>query len=74
MKISRVTASGQTTIPKSIREAAGLYVGDVLAFETDGDHVVVRKVAGEPNDHLKGLSGTMSEWASPDDEEAWRDL
>ena len=46
MKISRVTASGQTTIPKSIREAAGLYVGDALAFETDGDHVVVRKVAG----------------------------
>ena len=74
MKRSRVTASGQTTIPKSIREAAGLYVGDVLAFETDGDHVVVRKVAGGPNDHLKGLSGTMSEWASPEDEEAWRDL
>ena len=74
MKISKVTASGQTTIPRSIREAAGLYAGDALAFETDGDHVVVRKVAGGPNDHLKGLSGTMSEWASPVDEEAWRDL
>lgn len=74
MKISRVTASGQTTIPKSVREAAGLYAGDALAFETDGDHVVVRKVAGGPNDRLHGLSGLMSEWVSPEDEEAWRDL
>ena len=74
MRFSRVTTSGQTTIPKSIREEAGLYVGDVLAFETEGDHVVVRKVAGGRNDHLQCLSVTMGEWASPEDEEAWRDL
>ena len=74
MKFSKVTARGQTTIPKSIREAAGLYAGDVLAFETDGDHVVFRKVARERDEHLHGLSEAMSEWASPEDEEAWRDL
>ena len=74
MKFSRVTASGQTTIPKRIREEAGLYSGDVLAFETEGGHVVVRKVAGGRIDHLWDLSATMSEWASPEDEEAWRDL
>ena len=74
MKFSRVTESGHTTIPKSIREAAGLYVGDVLAFESEGDRVVMRKVVGARNDHLQGLSGLMSEWASPEDEEAWRDL
>ncbi len=74
MKFSKVTARGQTTIPKSIREAAGLYAGDVLAFETDGDRVVVRKVARGHDEHLHGLSRAMSEWASPEDEEAWRDL
>ena len=74
MKFSRVTASGQTTIPKSIREAAGLYSGDVLAFETEGGHVMVRKVAGGRSDHPWGLSATMPEWASHEDEEAWRDL
>ena len=74
MKFSRVTATGQATIPKGIREAAGLYVGDVLAFEAEGNHVVVRKVAREPNDHLKGISELMSEWASAEDEEAWRGL
>ncbi|MDE0458668.1 MAG: AbrB/MazE/SpoVT family DNA-binding domain-containing protein [Chromatiales bacterium] len=74
MKRSRVTATGQTTIPKTIREAAGLYAGDVLAFETAGDHVTVRKVPGGRDHRLHGLSGPMSEWVSPEDEEAWRDL
>ena len=74
MKIARVSARGQTTIPKSIREAAGLYVGDTLAFETDGEQVVVRKVLQGRNDVAPDVSGTMSEWASAEDEEAWRDL
>ena len=74
MKFSKVTARGQTTIPKSIREAAGLYAGDVLVFEAEGDHVVVRKAAQGRDDHLTGLAEAMSEWASAEDEEAWRDL
>ena len=74
MKFSKVTSRGQATIPKSIREAAGLYAGDVLVFETDGERVVARKVARGRDDHLQGLSEIMSEWASAEDEEAWRDL
>lgn len=74
MKFSKVTAYGQTTIPQSIREAAGLYTGDVLEFETDGDRVVVRKVPRDRDDHVRVLSETMGEWASAEDEEAWRDL
>ena len=74
MKFSRVTASGRTMIPKSIREAAGLYAGDTLAFETDGDCVVVRKMSRERFDESREISETMSEWASAQDEEAWRDL
>lgn len=74
LKFSKVTARGRTTIPKSIREAAGLYAGDVLVFETDGDQVVVRKAARARDDHLRGLSDALSEWTSPQDEEAWRDL
>lgn len=74
MKRSRVTIRGRATIPKSIREAAGLYAGDVLSFETDGDRVVVRKVARGIDDHLPDVPGTMNEWASAEDEEAWREL
>ena len=74
MKSSKITSRGQATIPKSIREAAGLYAGDVLVFETDGDRVMVRKAAQGYDDHLQALSETLGEWTSAEDEEAWRDL
>ena len=74
MEFAKITARGQTTIPKSIREAAGLSVGDVIAFEVEGDHLVVHKVAPKHDDYLQGLRGVLSEWTSPEDEEAWRDL
>lgn len=31
-------------------------------------------VTSECDEYLTGLSELMSEWASPEDEEAWRDL
>ena len=31
-------------------------------------------VTSECDEYRKGLSELMSEWASPEDEEAWRDL
>ena len=74
MKVARISTRGQTTIPKSIREAAGLYVGDTLAFETDGEQVVVRKVFQGRNDAAQDVSEAMNEWTSAQDEEAWRDL
>lgn len=69
-----MTARGQTTIPKSLREAANLREGDVLAFELKGDYLTLRKVAPGRADYLHGLSRTLDEWASPEDEAAWRDL
>ena len=74
MKFSRMTARGQTTIPKRIREEAGLYEGDMLAFEAKGDHLVVRKVMQGHDESDLGVSVSLSEWTSPEDEDAWRDL
>ena len=74
MELAKITARGQTTIPKSIREAANLDEGDVIAFEIEGDHLVVHKVTPGKNDYLQGLSEVLSEWISPEDEEAWRGL
>ena len=74
MESAKITARGQTTIPKSIREAADLHAGDVIAFEIEGSHLVVRKVMPGQDDYLQSLSEILSEWASPEDEEAWRDL
>ena len=74
MELAKITSRGQTTIPKRIREAANLREGDVIAFEIEGSHLVVHKVTPSRDDYLQGFSEVMSEWASPEDEEAWRDL
>ncbi len=74
MELAKITARGQTTIPKSIREAAGLQEGDVIAFEFEDDRLVVHKVVPGRDEYLHGLGEVMGEWLSPEDEEAWRDL
>lgn len=35
MELAKITTRGRTTIPKRIREAAGLHESDVLAFTCD---------------------------------------
>lgn len=74
VELARLTARGQTTIPKRIREAAGLRQGDVLAFDLVGDQVRVRKVTGPLDEYLRALQDTLHEWDSKEDEIAWRDL
>ena len=74
MELAKITARGQTTIPKRIREAANLDEGDVIAFDIEGGHLLVHKVTPGQDDYLQGLSEVLSEWISPEDEEAWRDL
>ena len=74
MHIARITAKGQTTIPVSIRKAAHMNTGDTLAFELKGDHVIIRKIKSPADEYLKGIEGTLSEWSSPEDEEAWNAL
>ena len=74
VEIAKITARGQTTIPKRIRDDLDLCDSDVISFEVEDDRLIVRKVARAQEDYLHGLSRTMSEWASPEDEDAWRDL
>lgn len=74
MEVAKITSRGQITIPKRIREATALDEGDVIAFEVEGDHLVVRKVTPGQDNYVLGLSKILNEWVSPEDEEAWRDL
>ena len=74
MEFARLRARGQTTIPKKIRDAANLRPGDVLAFEIEGERLVLHKVTQGQDDYLQALSRVVGEWNSPEDEEAWRDL
>ena len=44
MPRARVTSKGQVTIPVEVRKALGVGQGDTIAFETQADYVVVRRV------------------------------
>ena len=74
MELARIGTRGQTTIPKRVRAAANLNAGDTLAFEVQADHLIVRKMPVADDAYLRGLTHTLDEWNSPEDEEAWRDL
>lgn len=74
MQVSRISAKGQVTVPKEIREILALQPGDMVAYEVQNGAVTLRRV--EPFDAAfhKALSVTLDEWATPQDHEAFRDL
>ena len=71
---SKLTTKYQATIPEPVRKILHLGAGDVIAFDIENDGIHVRKA--RPTDLLfaKALEGTMNEWESAADEEAYRDL
>ena len=74
VELARLTARGQTTIPKRIREAADLRQGDLLAFDLIGRELRVRKVPPTSDEYLRTVTQTLEEWNSKEDDFAWRDL
>jgi len=73
--ISRITSKGQITIPKAVRSALGLGDGDLVAFALEDEQAILRKIAQQPEATQGGAVGTeLTEWASPADEDAYRDL
>ena len=75
MELARVTAKGQATIPKRIRDAARIREGDMLSFDLDGDNrIIVKRIDSAADIELSALQKSLSEWNSPQDDEAWRDL
>lgn len=73
--VARITAKGQTTIPADIRAALQVGPGDLLAWElVDANVVQVRRVQALDLEYLRAIEGTLDEWNSPADEEAYRDL
>ncbi|MFO7884887.1 MAG: type II toxin-antitoxin system PrlF family antitoxin [Desulfobacteraceae bacterium] len=72
---SKLTAKSQATIPKKIRKILGLHPSDSVAFEIDENKkVLIRKATPIDFEFTKALEGTLSEWSSENDEEAYCDL
>jgi len=74
-KVAKVTAKGQTTIPRQVREALQVKPGDLIAWAIGEDgRVEVRRVQPADLEYLRAVEETLSEWNSPEDGDAYRDL
>ena len=74
MLVSKISKKGQVTIPKIVRESLRAKPGDWIEYEVRDNVIQLRRV--EPFDRAfhAALSDTLTEWASAEDEEAFRDL
>jgi AbrB family looped-hinge helix DNA binding protein len=75
LQLAKISSKGQVTIPATVRKALNVKAGDNLAWEIENDgRITVRRL--EPIDlaYLSALNGTLSEWDSREDDEAYCDL
>ena len=71
---SKLTKKYQATIPEPVRKILHLGSGDVIAFDIDEQGVHLRKARPLDLQFIEALEDTLSEWATAEDEEAYRDL
>ena len=71
---SKLTKKYQATIPASVRQLLHLDAGDEIAFDIEDDDVHLRKARPIDFAFAQSLEGTMNEWSSEADEEAYRAL
>lgn len=74
MNISTVTQKGQATIPADVRKKLDLHPGDKVGFEITDGEVILRKIAAFDYEYHRALTGTLLEWSSKEDDDAYGDL
>lgn len=72
--VSSLTSKFQATVPLSVRKILGLKQKDRIAFVVDKGGVSLRKATPLDLEYLRSLEGTLEEWNSSNDENAYRDL
>jgi antitoxin PrlF len=74
MQASRLSSKGQVTIPRRVRERLGAKPGDLIAYEIKNNIVTLHRLDPLDAAFHAALSTTMDEWATAEDDEAFRDL
>lgn len=72
---AKVSSKAQTVLPRQVREKLGIKPGDTLRFRDTEQGVVIEKedVAALPDD-IGDPFAAFTEWATPEEDEAWKDL
>lgn len=71
---SQLMHHNQATLPEPVLEALDLREGDAIVFEIDQTGVHLRKAPRIDTAFTEALQGTLSEWNSTADDEAYADL
>ena len=71
---SKLTKKYQATIPEPVRKLLHLETGDEIAFDIENNDVHLRKARPVDLAFAQSIEGTLTEWATQADEEAYRDL
>lgn len=71
MIVSRITSKAQTTIPQPVRKALALGPGDELAYQIEGDRVILTKAEGLA---IPDPFATFDEWNSEADRRGYADF
>ena len=66
--------SPSVRIPASVMAAAKLRVDQKVDVYVENDRVVIEPVRAADPAFAAALSGTLGEWATPEDDAAWADL
>ena len=74
VELATVTAKGQVTVPKAVRDALGLQQGDQLSWELEDGSVRVRAVSPLDLTYLQCLEAGLQEWSSAADDAAFANL
>ena len=75
LAVAKITAKGQTTIPRDVRIALKVAPGDLITWEVSDDGSArVRRVQALDIEYLGALEGPLPEWSGAADEEAYRGL
>ena len=74
MDLATLTAKGQVTIPKAVRNALELKRGDLVSWELENESVRLRVVSPIDLGYLRGVQAGLTEWGSDEDEVAFANL
>ena len=70
----KLTSKYQTTVPLPVRQALHLSVGDLIEFEIKNNVVTLRRATPIDLAFTQALEGSVQEWSSAADDQAFKDL